>query len=229
MPDGEPEEISQIRTRQLFQVVLSLFCNLCCLGENGMAGLKMALSLALGISALSLLGACDNGPSAVSKQAAGAQMASANAPERSYNSDRGGGYDSAPKVDHRKDEVAKADDGKPVWAPSKRFSAEEGAQRQFERDGQAFDTKTLDQFVKKAHAFVGHPPKGTLTLTRKNGDILFYDPKGNIFAVSNKEGAPRTMFKPDDGMAYWEKQKDREEHSQQARSGRKSRYADDAE
>jgi pyocin large subunit-like protein len=194
-----------------------------------MARLNVALSLALGISAMALLSACDNGPSAVSKQqAAGTQMATANAPERSYNSDRGGGYDNgAPKVDHRKDEVAKADDGKPMWAPSKRFSAEEGAQRQFERDGAAFDVKTLDQFVRKAHAFVGHPPKGTLTLTRKNGDILYYDPKGNVFAVASKEGAPRTMFKPDDGMAYWEKQKDREERSQTARSGRRSRSADD--
>jgi pyocin large subunit-like protein len=198
-----------------------------------MAGLTMkdltgALPLALGISVLALLSACDNGPSAVSKQAAGSQMATTGAPERSYNSDRGGN-DNAPRVDHRKDEVAKADDGKPMWAPSKRFSAEEGAQRQFERDGEAFGAKSVDQYVKKAHAFVGHPPKGTLTLTRKNGDILFYDPKGNVFAVSNKEGAPRTMFKPDEGMAYWEKQKDREDRSQQARSGRKSRYADDAE
>ena len=197
-----------------------------------MAGLKTmsvkaGLTLALGISALALLSACDNGPSAVSKQAAGTQVATANAPDRSYGSGRSGDYDNTPKVDHRKDEVAKADDGKPVWAPSKRFSAEEGAQRQFERDGQTFDTKTVGQFVKKAHAFVGHPPKGTLTLTRKNGDILFYDPKGNVFAVSSKEGAPRTMFKPDDGMAYWEKQKDREEHSQSARSGRKSKYGDD--
>ena len=124
--------------------------------------------------------------------------------------------------------MAKADDGKPVWAASKRFSAEEGAQRQFERDGATFDAKTVDQYVKKAHAFVGHPPKGTLTLTRKNGDILYYDPKGNVFAVASKEGAPRTMFKPDDGMTYWEKQKDREERSQSARSGRR-KYADDAE
>jgi hypothetical protein len=191
-----------------------------------MVGLKRALTLALGISSLALLAGCDNGPSAVSKQGGGGQTASANAPERSYGSDRGG-YDNAPRVDHRKDEVAKADDGKPTWAPSKRFSAEEGAQRQFERDGAAFDAKTVDQYVKKAHAFVGHPPKGTLTLTRKNGDILYYDPKDNIFAVSSKEGAPRTMFKPDDGMAYWEKQKDREERSQSARSSRRSKYADD--
>ncbi len=190
-----------------------------------MVGLKTALSLALGISALALLSACDNGPSAVSKQAAGTQMATASAPDRSYGSDRGSS--DAPKVDHRKDVVASADDGKPVWAPSKRFSAEEGAQRQFERDGEAFDAKNLDQFVKKAHAFVGHPPKGTLTLTRKNGDTLFYDPKGNVFAVASKEGAPRTMFKPDDGLAYWQKQKDREERSQSARSGRRSKYPDD--
>jgi pyocin large subunit-like protein len=190
-----------------------------------MAGLKTALSLALGISALALLGACDNGPSAVGKQAAGTQMATANSPERSYGSGRSSG--DTPQVDHRKDTVAAADDGRPMWAPSKRFSAEEGAQRQFERDGQAFEAKTLDQFVKKAHAFVGHPPKGTLTLTRQNGDTLFYDPKGNIFAVASKEGAPRTMFKPDDGMAYWEKQKDREARSQSARAGRRSRNADD--
>jgi hypothetical protein len=184
-----------------------------------MAGFKAALPLALGISVLALLSACDNGPSAVSKKAA-SQEATANTPERSN------GADNTPKIDHRKDEVAKADDGKPMWAPSRRFSAEEGAQKQFERDGEAFGAKTLDQYVKKAHAFVGHPPKGTLTLTRKNGDILFYDPKGNVFAVSTKEGAPRTMFKPDDGMAYWEKQRDREERSQSARSGRKSKYAD---
>jgi pyocin large subunit-like protein len=198
-----------------------------------MAGLRMmgaraGLSLALGISALALLSACDNGPSAVSRKAAAPEVASAGAPDRSYGSDRRGGYDNgAPQVDHRKDEVAKADDGKPMWAASKRFSAEEGAQRQFERDGAAFDAKTLDQFVKKAHAFVGHPPKGTLTLTRKNGDTLYYDPKGNVFAVASKDGAPRTMFKPDDGMAYWQKQKDREEHSQAA--SRRSKYADTAE
>lgn len=203
-----------------------------------MAGFGRALGLALGISTLALLSACDNGPSAVSKKAAGPEVASASAPDRSYSSDRGGygggyssgsgGYDrAAPGVDHRKDAVAKADDGKPMWAASKRFSAEESAQRQFERDGANFDAKTLEQFVKKAHAFVGHPPKGTETITRKNGDILYYDAKDNIFAVASKDGAPRAMFKPDDGEAYWQKQKDREERS--ARNTRRSRQADDAE
>jgi len=190
-------------------------------GERTMGGLKSALTSALGISAIALLSACDNGPSAVSQQAAGTQMASASAPDRSYRSERNDGGSS---VDHRKDVVASADDGKPVWAPSRRSSAQDGAQRAFERNGEAFGAHSLDQYVDKAHAFVGHPPKGTLTLTRKNGDTLFYDPKGNVFAVASKDGAPRTMFKPDDGMAYWEKQKDRAEHQQ---ASRRSKYSDD--
>ena len=48
---------------------------------------------------------------------------------------------------------------------------------------------------------------GPSALTRPNGDTLLYDPKGNVFAVATKAGAPRTMFKPDDGPAYWEEQK----------------------
>ena len=187
-----------------------------------MAGLKFALTMAVGVSALALLGACDNGPSAVRQGGSGgAQVATASPPDRAYSP--GGGGADQPKVDHRKDTVATADDGKPMWSPSKRFSAEESAERAFERNGEAFEAKTLDQFVRKAHAFVGHPPKGTLTLTRRNGDTLYYDPKANVFAVANKEGAPRTMFKPDDGMAYWEKQKGQE----QRRSARRSKSSDD--
>ncbi len=183
--------------------------------------LRAALIVALGVSPMALLSACDNGPSAVRQGggSSGTQVASANAPDRTYGGDARG-YGDQPKVDHRKDQVAKADDGKPVWAPSKAKSADEGAERAFERNGEAFGAKTLDQYVEKAHAFVGHPPKGTLTLTRKNGDTLFYDPKGNVFAVANKEGAPRTMFKPDDGMDYWEKQKSQVERQSARRSRR---------
>ena len=105
-------------------------------------------------------------------------------------------------------------DGRPMWSSNAKYSAQENAAYHFERDGEAFGAATLDAFVRKAHAFVNEPPKGALTLTRANGDRLVYDPDANVFAVATKEGAPRTMFKPDDGMAYWEKQKDREaEHA----------------
>lgn len=164
------------------------------------------------------LSACDNGPSAVAqKQAAGTQMAT-NANDDAYAASPRSG--DAPQVDHRR-EAVKLVDGKPMWSASRKFSAAENAQRAFDRNGHDFGANNLDAFVQKAHAFVAHPPKGTLTMTRRNGDTLFYDPKANVFAVASKDGAPRTMFHPDDGRAYWEEQKAREAKSQSARRNRR--------
>lgn len=98
-------------------------------------------------------------------------------------------------------------EGRPLWSANSRHTAQENAARHFERNGEAFGAATVDEFVAKAHAFVASPPKGALTLTRPNGDRLIYDPEGNVFAVATRQGAPRTMFRPDDGMAYWERQK----------------------
>ena len=183
--------------------------------------LKSKIVLLLAGAALTLT-ACDNGPSAVAgKQAAGTQMAAnavGEAPEAGDRSD-------ASPVDHRRDPVREVD-GKPMWSASRRYSAEENARRAFARNGQAFGADNVDAFVEKAHDFVQRPPKGTLTLTRNNGDTLLYDPKGNVFAVRSKAGAPRTMFKPDEGMAYWEEQKAREARRQANR--RSSRDDDEA-
>jgi len=110
----------------------------------------------------------------------------------------------------RREEPVRELDGKPIWSASRRGTAEENAQRAFERNGEAFGAKDLDDFVRKAHAFIEHPPAGTERLTRSNGDVLLYDAKDNVFAVATREGAPRTMFKPDEGAAYWQEQKDRE-------------------
>jgi pyocin large subunit-like protein len=188
-----------------------------------MAGVRTALVVALGVSAAALLAACDNGPSAVAgKQAAGTQMATAEP-----SAERGTNPSAAAAVDRREDPVPLVD-GKPMWSASRRYSAEESARRAFERNGEAFEARTLDQFVRKAHAFVGHPPAGTETLTRANGDTLFYDPRGNVFAVATKEGAPRTMFKPDEGAAYWAEQKQAESRRQAARTERRASAGDDA-
>ncbi|HEX6866619.1 MAG TPA: hypothetical protein VF122_05250 [Caulobacteraceae bacterium] len=109
-------------------------------------------------------------------------------------------------ADPRADALA-LKDGAPIWSANARYTGEENAQYHFERDGQVFGAKSLEDFVGKAHAFVTAPPAGAQTLTRDNGDRLIYDPASNTFAVATKDGAPRTMFKPDDGAAYWEKQK----------------------
>lgn len=181
-----------------------------------MGGFKSTLCAG---AALLLLAGCER-PSAVAPRAA------SDAPAQAPRQFADAGSDAAPAVDHRRDPVAEVD-GKPMWSASRRYSAEENAQRAFDRNGEAFGARDVDDFVKKAHAFVDRPPKGALTLTRANGDRLIYDPKANVFAVATRAGAPRTMFKPDEGMAYWEAQKTREAARAQARADRARGEADE--
>ena len=185
-----------------------------------MAGKTIARMVALCGTAALALAACDNGPSAVSqKQGSSAPAASSDSGPSSDQGYASSSSSDGAQVDHRREPV-KLVDGKPMWSASRKFSAAENAQRAFDRNGHDFGAENLDAFVRKAHAFVEHPPKGTLTMTRRNGDTLMYDPKGNVFAVASKEGAPRTMFHPDDGRVYWEEQKSREEKRQNSRRNR---------
>lgn len=170
-----------------------------------MGGCKIALSAGL---ALVLLAACER-PSAVAKKEA--------APPPAVASDAS---EARTVQADRRDEPVREIDGKPIWSASRKGSAEENAQRSFERNGKDFGARDLDDFVRKAHAFVEKPPAGTQKMTRANGDTLLYDPKSNIFAVATRAGAPRTMFKPDEGAAYWNEQKSREARRQASRSDR---------
>lgn len=169
-----------------------------------MAKYKIALSMGL---ALVLVAACER-PSAVAQKG----EASAPAERREFTSTE------SPRSNDAAQEPVRELDGKPIWSASRRGSAEENAQRAFDRNGEAFGAKNLDDFVRKAHAFVESPPAGTQRVTRPNGDTLLYDPKGNVFAVVTKAGSPRTMFKPDDGPAYWEEQKTSMARRQASRS-----------
>ena len=184
-----------------------------------MSGTRILL---LAAAAALTLTACDNGPSAVAQKPSGGTQVATNVPEETYSS--AAPSSDTPQVDRRREPV-KLVDGKPMWSASRKYSADENARRAFDRNGRDFGARDIDAFVQKAHAFVGHPPKGTETLTRQNGDTLYYNATSNTFAVANKDGAPRTMFKPDDGAAYWQKQKDRESKRQTA--SRRSRSADD--
>ena len=114
---------------------------------------------------------------------------------------------SARESDAR-DEAVPLFHGKPLWAANKKHTAQENADYHFKRDGDAVGATSEEDFLAKVHAFVDSPPKGTETLARSNGDKLIYDPKANLFAVVDKDGAPRTLFKPRDGETYWRQQKD---------------------
>lgn len=95
----------------------------------------------------------------------------------------------------------------PLWSSTSQMSAQENAEHHWRKHGGEFPAlKTAAEYEAAAHAFVSHPPQGTLTKKDRDGDMLFYDPATNTFAVRRRDGAPRTMFKPDNGMAYWNRQ-----------------------
>lgn len=159
--------------------------------------LWMAGGVALAVTALT---ACDNGPSAVeTRDRAGEAAAEAVQP-------------AAAEVGTEAPEVS----AEPArWTSNSRNTADQNIQRLFERNGAAFSATSAEDYVQKAHAFIASPPPDTETVRRANGDTLFYQASTNTFLVATSDGTPRTMFKPDDGPAYWDQQKAREA----ARSG----------
>lgn len=188
--------------------------------ERWSARVRAGVIAAVGLLGAAALAGCDNGPSAVETRAErGAdeeriERRSAEAdrafPELSDDSERAGSERSAQAERRAAADETPTYRGRPLWSSNRRYDAEENARRHFERNGEALGARSYQDFLRRVHAFTGSPPKDALTLTRANGDRLIYAPKENLFAVVAADGAPRTMFKPDDGMAYWERQKARE-------------------
>ncbi|MBX7248458.1 MAG: hypothetical protein K1X35_05325 [Caulobacteraceae bacterium] len=175
---------------------------------------KSKFLTAAAVAALAFVASCDNGPSAVETRPRGA--ADAGFEEAGWEggarqSDAfSGGREEARDIgrEARGERASGGDAG--LWTSNRKYSARQNAEYHFRRDGRDFGARNTEDYVRMAHAFIEHPPRGTLSLKRRNGDQLFYDPAGNTFVVADRKGAPRTMFKPRDGMAYWEKQKQRE-------------------
>lgn len=171
----------------------------------GMISVRAAACAAVfGLLAAGALAACNKNNSGGSASAGASQLAGSQA----FAADRGAAR--RPYGDESARPPTPMFHGEPVWSENRYHSAEENAEYHFRRDGQALGARTLDDFLTKVHHFGDHPPPGTLTLTRTNGDRLLYDPKGNLFGVFTREGAPRTIMKPREGMAYWTEQKARE-------------------
>jgi pyocin large subunit-like protein len=150
--------------------------------------------------------------------------------DRSSDRRGSGGYRSSSYSRDEQRDAAPLFHGEPMWSENRNHTAQENAEYQFHRSGPDLGVKTLDAFLTKVHAFGDHPPAGTLHIERSNGDKLLYDPKANMFAVFTRDGAPRTIFKPRDGMEYWNEQKSREVANSEGggRSGRRygGQYSD---
>ena len=98
---------------------------------------------------------------------------------------------------------------RPVLTANRRETVDAKITRLFERNGADFDAETPRDYLAKVQAFISRPPAGTDRVERPNGDVLLYQASTNTFAVVDRNGVPRTMFKPDDGPADWAQQKER--------------------
>ncbi|CNI97436.1 adhesin/hemagglutinin [Yersinia frederiksenii] len=102
--------------------------------------------------------------------------------------------------------VGKAKD-KQIWSETKKKQPVPNAYDHWDKHKKEFpEYQNSKQYVDATHNFVNNPPSGTLIKTRPNGDTLYYNPTTNTFASKNIDGVPRTMFKPEKGMEYWNKQ-----------------------
>lgn len=153
----------------------------------------MRIQVTAGVLAALVLAACDSGGSAVeTRDRAGAEpvaLISAAAPES--------------------EAVEAAPEAKPPVTANRRETADAKVQRLYERNGAAFGAKSADDYLQKVRTFIEATPRGTETVKRPNGDTLYYQASTNTFAVVDRNGVPRTMFKPDDGPSYWAQQKER--------------------
>ena len=165
----------------------------------------MRIQMATAALAALALAACDSGGSAVETRdrpaAEPVALISAEAPE--------GEMEAAPEA-------------KPPVTANRRETADAKVQRLYERNGAAFGARSADDYLTKVRAFTEATPKGTETVKRPNGDTLYYQASTNTFAVVDRNGVPRTMFKPDDGPTYWAQQKERAPTFGQRRSGARS-------
>ncbi|MEI9965162.1 MAG: hypothetical protein WDM92_11115 [Caulobacteraceae bacterium] len=98
-------------------------------------------------------------------------------------------------------------DGKPMWASSRRRSAERGRSGSSTATGADFGAGTLDGLCRQGPRLRRRSAQGRPDGRARQRRYPDYDPKANVFAVADRQGAPRTMFKPRDGRAYWDQQK----------------------
>lgn len=143
------------------------------------------------VAGILALGACDNGPSAVETR------------------DRAGEAAQAVLTAAPAEAESAATTNKPVVTANRRETVDAKAQRLFERNGAAFGARSAEDYLDRVKAFTTTPPRDAEIVKRPNGDALIYQASTNTFAVVARDGTARTMFKPDDGAAYWAEQKAR--------------------
>jgi len=93
------------------------------------------------------------------------------------------------------------------WSSTRKLTSPENALEHWNKHRSEFpEYSNASQYITGAQNFVTNPPSSVLTKMRDNGDTVLYDPISNIFSVKSADGAPRTMFKPKNGVDYFNAQ-----------------------
>ena len=91
------------------------------------------------------------------------------------------------------------------WSPGPQGDREQNAARHFRDHGRDFpQANNVDEYVHCAYEFIAKAP---MKKTRPgSGDVVYFDPKTNYFAVTDRHGTMKTFFKPSGGLSYYNRQ-----------------------
>jgi hypothetical protein len=92
----------------------------------------------------------------------------------------------------------------PLWTSAKGKNGVQNAYAHFVKHRSEFpELQNALQYVKAAREIANSPSSKVLSKVRANGDRLFYDMNTNTFVSQRLDGALRTMFRPSNGLEYW--------------------------
>lgn len=128
--------------------------------------------------------------------------ASATAAEAGATSDAA----AAPEAATSGEAAAESDLAQDASGAPARWGSPRSLRKHFRDHGADFGYPNADEYARGANAFLEKAREDGLPMKIDDGVTRVYDPKTNTFGSYNPDGTPRTFFKPDRGVTYWNEQ-----------------------
>ena len=91
---------------------------------------------------------------------------------------------------------------KPIWSQRPDRTPLQNAFKHWQKHGNEFpEAQNSKQYVE--HAWKFRDRADVLIKVRTNGERVLYDSPSNTFGVFTREGVPKTMYKPINGIKYF--------------------------